>query len=164
MAGGTGSDQLWEALNTHKICKVRKELVEKQPNKNERLKMILDYLTNSDRSYNSPLQNCYIMFIIMRSLEEKDRLTLLLTTVSSADIIVFEKISGPLVFDILCPFYGRYGLSCGTSWCADMLRLIRAFVRDVISWKSVIKCTPLSSHTLTMNRIKKASLNVLKSS
>ena len=140
------SDQFWKALNRRDIDGIRQELVEKQPNKSERLNMVLDYLiNNSESSYytRSLLQNCYIhvLFTIMKSLEEKDRTTFLMTTVSSRDITVFEKISGPLVFDILCPFYGHDGRCCGTTWCADMLRLIKAFVRDVISWKSVIKCT-----------------------
>ena len=129
-------DQFWKALNRRDIDGVRQELVEKQPNKSERLNMVLDYLiNNSERSYYSrcPLQNCYVLFVIMRSLEEKDRLTFLMTIASSRDITVFEKISGPLVFDILCPFYGHDGRCCGTTWCADMLRLIKGFVRDVIS-------------------------------
>ena len=85
-------DQFWKALNRRDIDGVRQELMEKQPNKKEWLNMVLDYLiNNSERSYYSrcPLQNCYVLFVIMRSLEEKDRLSFFMTTASSRDITVF---------------------------------------------------------------------------
>ena len=56
------SDQFWKALNRRDIDGVRQELVEKQPNKSERLNMVLDYLINDSERSTEQLKKGNLLF------------------------------------------------------------------------------------------------------